>query len=147
ASVDINSSGSFVIAFTQYHEQPAPLGSTTVLDSRVHVRKYNPLGELMSGRLVSYDAMDPSVSMNNHGDFVVAYAHQESAANFGVHAKQFTSRGGYFLAVSIATNYNRFRPTVALSEDGTYVVAFQSQFWDGGLAGDSDVLARQLALA
>jgi len=94
-----------------------------------------PLGvEFRVNTETSSDQQNPSVSMNSNGNFVIAWEslNQDGSAN-GVYAQRFDSSGNTlgseFRANTFTTN-SQENPSVALSDNGNFVIAWQSLVQD-----------------
>jgi hypothetical protein len=143
ASVAMNNTGAFVVAYQKYTEQTGSLGFTYLTGSQVLARRFDALGTYL-GEVSVGDPSDtrfeygPSVSMNSAGDFVIGYTHEYSSTDQDVRAQVFNSQGvaqGGAFYISGASAYDEFAPTVALGDDGVFVAGFGT-FGQKQQAGD-----------
>jgi hypothetical protein len=85
---------------------------------------------------------DPSVAASASGDFVVAWSSQKGGfSSYDVFARRFSSAGGPLGSEFQVNSYTpsvQYRPSVAASASGDFVVAWvsfeQDGFWDGVFA-------------
>ncbi len=103
-------------------------------DHDIRVNEYSAQGALLEARTITATAIDetnPSVSVDNYGNAVVAWQ-QNLPSDFNVLARRVSSTGVEGPVINIATNPNVFElnPSVALSRDGSgnFVVAYDSDF-------------------
>jgi hypothetical protein len=120
ASVAINVFGNFVVAYTQ-------AGANFQVLARRYDGSGNFVGQVTVGTPTApFNEYQPSVSMDRAGHFIVAFTQQTSPGNQDVRAQVFDSTGnslGLFF-VSASKTYDEYLPTVALGEDGRFIVAF-----------------------
>ena len=127
--VAINYWGDYVVSYTQ---SQVDYWSGAVTASQVYAARFTWWGGLQSQVSVG-DTWDPrfesesSVSLDDSGRFVVAYTHQSRYDDRDVRAQVFDANGnsaqGWFY-VSSRSDSDEFAPTVALGNDGQFVVGF-----------------------
>jgi hypothetical protein len=136
ASVAMDASGDFVVAWYSYSQDGAGYG--------VYAQRYTETGALQGGefRVNVYTQGHqgtPSVAMDASGDFVVAWqSHTQDGNGYGIYARRFDAAGnpqdGDF-KVNTFTNKDQEEPSVAMDADGDFVIAWQSDTQDGDYWG------------
>jgi hypothetical protein len=81
----------------------------------------------------------PTVAMDNDGDFVIAWTSSgQDGSGFSVYAKRYNSFGvaqGNEFRVNTYTTDNQSYPSVALDEDGDFIVSWTDYIQDGSARG------------
>jgi hypothetical protein len=139
----IETSGGFVAAWTSF-EQPGEDESGL----GVYVQRFQEDGTaksasvLVNTALTGGDQFAPDVAVDAAGNFVVVWQGQDDDGA-GVYAQRYAADGtpdGGEVLVNVFTTGDQSHPTVAMDNDGNYVIAWQSDAQDGdGL----DVYARR----
>lgn len=133
-SVAMDNQGNFVVAWRQ----------TNNGDTNVVARRFNASGQAV-GSLVqvgvgTFKEHNPSVGMDNSGNFVVAYTRDTNNNNPDVFAKRFGSNNQLLsvsnVAVSSAVEDN---PSIAVAPDGRFDVAWEQT----ASATEHDVMMKQ----
>ena len=92
------------------------------------------------------DQLRPAVGVDDDGDFVVAWqSYGQDGSDWGVFARRFNSSGnaqGGELAVNATTSSAQQYPALAMSDNGSFVVAWQHQ-----VGGTTDIRARRFDAA
>lgn len=136
AKAAMNSTGSFVIAFTD----SAGIGG----HSQIMAQRYNASGVALGGALkintytmASDDS--PAVAMDAAGDFVVAWdSFYQDGSHSGVFAQRFLGAGtaqGTEFPVNSYTFGQQIHPTIANDSTGNFLVTWQSYPQDGSAYG------------
>lgn len=134
-SVVMDETGSFIAVFDgnsfgggvdEIIAQPVPAGGTPI-GTQFIVNSY------ITGLQIS-----PSIARDGLGDFVVAWASigsDNGDPDYNIQARRFTSDGKpigeQFLVNSYTTSFQR-QPSVAMNDDGAFVVVWQSTGSDNG---------------
>lgn len=134
ASMDAD--GDFVVVWQSAGQDTSGYG--------IYGQRFNSAGvpvgaEIPVNTFVPFDQDFPYVSMNDAGDFIVAWdSNNQDGDLFGSYAQVFradgTRAGGEFRNNTFTTEDQSF-PTVALADNGLFVVAWQSRFQDGSQHG------------
>ncbi|TFH43823.1 MAG: DUF4347 domain-containing protein, partial [Lysobacterales bacterium] len=95
-------------------------------------------GEFLVNDVTVGDQKESAVAMESNGDFVVTWTGRD-ADKGGVFAERFdangNSLGGGEFQVSTYTNDDQKTPTIAMDDDGDFVIAWYSKVQDGGNGG------------
>jgi hypothetical protein len=126
--VAADAAGNFVVAYLSDHSS----------GKRVYARRFSADGtggpELLvnTGTIgTNYDAVD--VAMNAAGESVIVYRGND-AAGFGIEARRFDKQGapiGDAFVVNTTTGFSQEFPSVRMSDDGRFVIAWQSTGEEG----------------
>jgi hypothetical protein len=119
-------------------------GKTTNFD--IHAQMYNADhskhgAEIIVSATAAVEA-DPSVSMANNGNWVVAWTAMLASGDKNVYAARFSSSGarlGHTFAVAASSSIRENTPSVACAGNGDFVVAYTAQAKG---SANKDVLAR-----
>ncbi|MBU1627918.1 hypothetical protein KKB18_11160 [bacterium] len=101
---------------------------------KIHASKFDPEGNLINQFIVTQNTYDylkyPSVSMNSGGDFVITWmCDRADGNNYGIVAQRYNNLAepiGYEFLVNSLTYGHQEYPSVALSDNGQFVIAWQS---------------------
>jgi hypothetical protein len=89
-----------------------------------------PVGvEFQINQYTAASQLNPAVSMDSAGRFVVAWRTARDGAGFGIFARRFDSNGaaiGAEFQVNVSTLGDQEEPDIDLSSDGAFVVTWQS---------------------
>jgi hypothetical protein len=140
--VAMDANGDFVVA---WHSQSS--NGTDSSNYSIQARRYNKSGVAQGGQFqvntfTSGSQEFPQVALDHDGDFVVVWAGAGSSgtdnSGYSIHGQRYnsvgTAQGGEFQVNSYTTNFQSF-PSVAMDQDGNFVVAWDS---DGSSGTDSD---------
>jgi hypothetical protein len=123
---DLNPDGTYNVMMRYFSASGAPLTNIT---------RVSPKG--------SYD-YDPDVAASN-GSFVITWAHFAGANNGDIYAERFVVSNGVPQGQGIflvnGDGNSEARPSVAMQQNGIFVIAYERQFTPGG--SDWDILASQ----
>ena len=133
--VAMDATGNFVVVW----ESNEQIGAF----QEIFARRYNAAGiaqgatEFRVNTTTAGSQTDPSVAMDATGNFVVVWRGPDGGS-MGVHAQRFNAsgvaQGAEFLVNSFTTGYQDF-PQVAMTTNGDFVVAWESDGEDGSGAG------------
>ena len=123
-SVAMNDRGDFVVTWTQ----AAPGGDTNVV-----ARRYNssgtPQGSVVQVGVGTFREHHADVAMDSQGRFTVAYVRDTNNNNPDVFAKRYDANGGLLSVINVGTTSKaETRPSIAMTPDGRFDVAYQLQF-------------------
>ncbi|MEZ5729495.1 MAG: DUF4347 domain-containing protein [Burkholderiaceae bacterium] len=134
--IAMNGNGAFVVAW-----------SDQLLDGDgygVYARRYAPDGtplgdEFLVNTYTTNNQYQPRVDMNASGAFVIAWHSMlQDGGDLGVYAQRYDMFGnaaGTEFRVNTTTANPQARPNVALADDGTFVIAWDSYLQDGANYG------------
>jgi hypothetical protein len=160
ASLAIDSTGNFVIAWQSYGQDPGD----AVGESGIYARRFLPDGtpldtvEFRVNATTLGQQSEPDVAMSAAGQFVIAYRSGGSTIS-DIDTQAFAGIGdgsdGVPTRLGGETTVNNTQasldaqsaPAVAIDEMGTYVVAYQSANQDNPGSGDLGIYARRMSLA
>jgi hypothetical protein len=129
-----NAAGDYVVAWTSYAQDPS---------GNVIVRMFNNLGQPVTPEIQVNDysvgvQQAPSVAMDELGGFVVVWAGEGREDQQGIYARSYdatgTAIGQQFIINSFRTS-GQTQPSVAMDNDGDFVVAWTSFGQDGDRDG------------
>jgi hypothetical protein len=135
-TVAMDSAGDFVVVWQSSYEDRSGYG--------IYAQLYGAGGNLVGSefRVNTYttnNQINPSVSMDSAGDFVVAWqSFYQDGSGYGVYAQRYnataTAQGSEF-QVNTDTLSTQSNPSVAMDSTGDFVVAWQSLSQDGSSYG------------
>lgn len=135
-SIAMDQSGDFVIAWSTGDQDGSTYG--------IYAQRYNSLGvalgtEFQVNTYTTNLQNEPSVAMDQDGDFVIAWTSlQQDGSDFGIFAQRFkadgTPQATEFLVNSHTTALQN-QPSIAMDQDGDFIVAWQSVNQDGSSYG------------
>jgi hypothetical protein len=136
ASVAIDGSGNYVVAYTLSQDEYPPPGSMfnipTTVSSEVRAQRVSAAGVKQGGAIsvgLSLDQFESqaSVDMTDDGRFVISFTYDESSSGTNIYAQQFSVTGTPSSTFSVtASSYDEFHSSVALDANANFVVAFQT---------------------
>ena len=136
SSVAMDLSGNFVVTWTSTDQDGGGDG--------VYARLFNSAGAPAGGEFrvntfTTGDQRYSAVAMNTGGDFVVTWKSElQDGDGFGIYAQRYnasgTAQGGEFLVNSFTTG-NQIDPTVAIDQNGNFVISWTSWFQDSSENG------------
>lgn len=132
-AVGMDASGNFVITWqSSYGTQD------------IHAQRYNSTGEAIGTEfLVNADTANlqsnPAIAMASDGSYVIAWqsSNQDGSGN-GIFAQRYTSTGetdGSAFQVNSNTLNDQSNPSVSMTDDGYFTIAWESLEQDGSLSG------------
>jgi hypothetical protein len=134
-SVAINNDDTFVVA---WRHELVP-GSASIKTQRFDAQGLSLGPTAVASPGIWTNVYDPSVGIDNAGNYVVAYTSQ-SASSKDVLATLYTQDGTVRNDLVVANSgQNEYRPSVAMNADGNFVVGYVYDY----SATDQDVYARR----
>ncbi|UCH49647.1 MAG: DUF4347 domain-containing protein, partial [Betaproteobacteria bacterium] len=139
-SIAMANDGSFVIA---WHD-----GDGSLSNFDVHARLYDEFGNPVGNEFVvnttgAEGQLRPAVAMDAMGNFVITWQSQQQDPDYAVVARRYDATGaalsGEFVVNTFTANH-QWRPHIAMSEGGDFVIAWESELQDGSGYG---IFARQ----
>lgn len=140
SSIAMDNDGDFVIAWSSSWQDGSSLG--------IYAQRFNSLGqpqgvEFAVNTYTTQRQSFPSVAMDEAGDFVIVWdSYLQDGSNYGIYAQRFNSlgepQGGEFQVNTYTTNV-QMRPSVAMDQDGDFVIAWRGQGQD---ASGSEIYAQ-----
>jgi len=128
--IAMDSNGNFVIAWESFGQDTNSYG----IYAQIYDVNSIPIGkEFRVNSVVEGKQLNPCVAMNNKGDFLIAWqSYDQSPDNdsYGVFAKKIDKNGKiliYDFMVNTQTNNSQDNPSVALSNDGHFVISWNSK--------------------
>ena len=140
-SIAMDSDGDFVIAwesgfFTGVGQDGSLYG--------IYAQRYNAEGVARGQNFRSIliprgRQLQPSVAMDNDGDFVITWLSKgQDGSDYGVYAQRYNAagvaQGTEFQVNTYTTNY-QLNSSVAMDSDGDFVIAWESSSQDGSTNG------------
>lgn len=137
--VAMDADGNYVVVWESISQ---PINGATNFSRDVFAQRFdengNPQGqEILINSFTAGDQEDPEVAMDADGNFVVTWESfgQDGSAE-GVYARVFDQDGdgqGNDFRVNTFTTNDQLNPSVAINDDGEFVIAWQSSRQDGPL--------------
>jgi len=128
ASVATDSAGNFVVVWASQNQDTSGYG--------VYAQRYNAAGAAQGGEFrvnatFANDQFQPSVAMDQDGDFVVSWTSEaQDGDGLGVYARRFNAagvaQGGELLVAAVNTAADQQHSRVAMDAAGNFVVTWQS---------------------
>ncbi len=139
SSVAIADNGDFIVVWQSQKQDSA----TGVEQLGIYAQRFDNLGfrdgaEFRVNTRITNDQSTPTVAMDGVGNFVVAWqsTKQDNAdGKLGVFAQRYDSAGtklGKEFLVNSTTASEQSAPSIALSDDGSFVIGWQGKNQDGG---------------
>ena len=132
AAVAMSAAGNFVVVWNSYGQDGSGEG---IFGQRFDAAGTKAGGEFSVNSFTTNQQSFPAVAMNRRGDFVVAWSSNgEDEDSYGVFLQLFNSGGEKFGSERIANEYTtnaQEAPSVAMADDGSFQVSWQSNFQDG----------------
>ncbi|APZ93269.1 PKD domain-containing protein [Fuerstiella marisgermanici] len=135
-SVDVDSSGNFVVAWESYTQD----GSGNGVYARRYTAAGSPIGaEFQVNTYTTSNQSSPSVAVYPTGDFVITWGSTgQDGSGVGVFGQRFDPSGspvGSEFQINTYTSENQSAPSVAIGPAGTFVVVWNSREQDGDTHG------------
>ncbi|MCA9094949.1 MAG: cadherin-like domain-containing protein, partial [Planctomycetaceae bacterium] len=134
-SIAINPAGDFVITWMTEDQ------NLEAYD--IHAQRFNSLGvpqglEFQVNTYTTSYQFNPAIAMDSAGDFVIAWeSDSQDGDNWGIFAQRYDSAGipqGPEFLVNSYTTFIQISPSVAMENDGDFVIAWNS-YSDGDFGG------------
>jgi hypothetical protein len=124
-AVAMDSRGDFVVTW----RQRLASGDTNVVARRFGPTG-SPLGAVVQVGVGTFKEHDPSVAMDDRGDFVVAYTRDTNNTNPDVFAKRYGPSDQLLSVINVAISATKVESnaSVAMSPDGFFEVAWEQRF-------------------
>jgi hypothetical protein len=134
-AVAMDKQGDFVVTWVQTQ----PGGDTNVIAKRFNSSGV-PQGAIVPVGVGTFREHDPSVAMDDPGNFVVAYTRDTNNNNPDIFAKRYNTNGQLLGVVSVATSpVAEDNSSVAMTPDGRFDVVWEKAF----SVNDHDILLTQ----
>ncbi len=136
-SVAMDNTGNFVIAWkskTQDDGSPSDYG--------IYAQRYTSTGatagtEFRANTFTTVQQINPSVTMDNTGNFVIAWSSYQESAD-GIYAQRYNSSGvlqSSEIPVNTYTTDSQANPSIVMDSTGNFVVVWNSYDQDGSNKG------------
>jgi hypothetical protein len=134
--VAMDADGDFVVVWRSYGQDGSSSG--------VYGQRFTSTGakagaEFQVNTLTSGDQLDPAVDMDANGNFVVAWSgHNPVGFSHDVYIQRYSTAGvrlGGEVRANTFTSSSQGRPTIAMNDAGSFVVAWDSYAQDGSEFG------------
>jgi hypothetical protein len=131
-SLAMDSSGNFVIAWKSNGQDGSGYG--------VYAQRYNATGtsqgsEFQVNTYTTNSQWDPAVGMDADGNFVISWtSHGQDCSSYGIYAQQYNANGtamGSEFQVNTYTTENQWESSIAMDNDGDFVIVWASYEQDG----------------
>ncbi len=130
----MDSDGDFVITWDSNH------AGTTF---GVFARRYNSSGvaqgvEFLVNTSTTGEQINTSIAMDSDGDFAIAWESYQDGDGYGVYAQRYNASGvvqGGELQINSFTTGAQSSPSIAMDDDGDFVITWHSNGQDGSLNG------------
>jgi hypothetical protein len=124
-SIGMDDQGDFVISWQSYGQDGSVFG--------IYAQRYNSLGvpqgsEFQVNIYTTGHQGQPSIAMDSDGDFVITW---DSYEQYSVFAQRYNSFGvpqGSEFRVNTFTTYGQSSPSIAMDNDGDFVISWLSGF-------------------
>ena len=145
-SIAMDANGDFVITWRSDSHDGSGFG--------IFAQRYNASGvpqgaEFRANTFTTGSQIDPEISMDAAGDFVIVWASSgQDASHYGVYAQRYNALGdaqGAEFRVNTFTTNEQSEPAVAMDADGDFVVAWESFGQDA--AGSFGIFAQRYSAA
>ena len=130
-SVASDDNGNFVVAWTSSTQDAGGSG--------VYAQRYDNAGNALGAEFrvntfTTNAQLAPAVAMDADGDFIVVWASNQDGSSYGIYAQRYNAagaaQGGEFRVNTVTANSQNL-PSVAMDDDGDFVVAWTSSLQDG----------------
>lgn len=135
-SVAMDEDGSFVVVWQSFNQDGSGDG--------IYGQRYSSNGSKLDGEFrvnneTNNSQINPSIAIDEDKEFVVVWqSSNQDGSGSGVYGQRFNVNGskvGGEFRVNTATNDDQSNPSVAMDEDGNFVVAWDSYGQDGSGKG------------
>jgi len=132
SSVGMDSNGNFIITWTS--------NQNAASNNDVYAQRYNSDGTLNGSEFLvnSYTTNNQGsslISMNDDGKFIISWAsYGQDGSGSGVYAQRYNTDGsvnGSEFKVNTYTTQNQDTPSIAMNDDGKFVITWRSNGQDG----------------
>jgi hypothetical protein len=130
-SVAMDNVGNFVVTWQSNAQDVYGFG--------VYAQRYNSLGvpqgsEFKVNTYTKNDQMEPAISSDSNGNFVITWVSGQDGGRYGVYAQRYNSLGvpqGSEFRVNTYTKNDQMEPAISSDSNGNFVVTWQSNGQDG----------------
>jgi len=131
-TVAMDEDGNFVISWTSKDLDGSGYG--------VYAQRYNSAGvaqgrEFQVNTFTEGNQGNSTIAMDADGDFVISWASNgQDGSYYGIYAQRYNSAGeaqGEEFRVNTSTENQQYNPTVAMDDDGDFVISWTSYGQDG----------------
>ncbi|MGJ3247435.1 MAG: calcium-binding protein [Elainellaceae cyanobacterium] len=142
-AVGMDANGNFIVTWTSEIQD----GSGSGIFAQRYSSNGQPLGvEFQVNTETASTQENSAIAVSRRGDFVITWESRlQDGSLDGIFAQRYNSSGvpvGGEFQVNTETSLNQINPAIAISDDGSFVVAWQSQGQDGSFEG---IFARRFA--
>jgi hypothetical protein len=143
-AIAMDSDGDFVISWDSYGQDGSNFG--------IYAQRYNSSGaaqgsEFQVNTFTTGGKYYSSVAIDDDGDFVISWnSNGQDGSNFGIYAQRYNSSGipqGPEFQVNTFTTGNQLIPSIAIDNDGDFVISWNSYGQDGDSIGNSNIYAQR----
>ncbi len=134
-AIAADSAGNFVVAWESENQD----GSGSGIYARRYAADGNPQGQAFRvNSNTQGDQLSPSVSMDNQGNFTIAWASDDRGDDgdgdgYGVFAQQYTRSGskiGNQFQVNRSTESDQDNPAIGVQPNGNFMIAWETEYSD-----------------
>jgi len=134
-SIAMDSDGDFVISWESGSQDEVGYDGFGVYAQRYNAAGVAQGAEFQVNTYTTGDQRRSSIAMDNDGDFVIAWmSYYQDGSVYGIYAQRYNAagvvQGAEFKVNTYTTNYQKF-PSIAMDNDGDFVIAWQSTGQDG----------------
>jgi hypothetical protein len=147
-AVAMDDAGDFIITWNSYGQAEGP--------SDIYAQRYDSTGtpdgsEFRVNTFTTTEQKIPAVGMDANGDFVIAWMGGnyggvgQDGSDYGIYAQRYNSGGqqqGTEFRVNTFTTHNQASPSVAMANNGSFVVTWNS-YRQLGFAGAQEIYAQR----
>ena len=135
-TIAIDNDGDFVIAWSSYGQDGSGYG--------VYAQRYNAAGvtqgsEFQANTYTTGSQGRPTIAMDNDGDFVIAWeSNGQYGSDYGIYAQRYNAAGAAQdseFKVNTYTTNRQWLSSIAMDDDGDFVIAWHSNYQDGSYSG------------
>ena len=130
-TVEMAPSGEFIVAWTSEDQDGSGNG---VFAQRYDAQGIPESGEFRVTSSVSGNQQAPTIAIDQHGNFVIAWDTYSSTTSGEVFARLFDSHGNpqaHEFQVNSTTHEEQWQSSVAMDANGNFVVTWHSRYQDG----------------
>ncbi|WP_445635845.1 putative Ig domain-containing protein [Nostoc sp. DSM 114161] len=131
-TVAMDANGNFVISWQSFGQD----GS----DNGIYAQRYNSIGvkqgsEFRVNTYTDGGQSNPTIAMDASGSFIISWqSFGQDGSDNGIYARRYNSSGvaqGNEFKVNTYTTNNQLNPTIALDDNGNFLIAWNSSGQDG----------------
>ncbi|MHC0062630.1 beta strand repeat-containing protein [Nostoc sp. UIC 10890] len=131
-TIAMDADGDFVISWQSYGQDGSGFG--------IYAQRYNSTGaaqgsEFRVNTTITGFQNNSTIAMDADGDFVISWqSYYQDGSGYGIYAQRYNSSGvaqGSEFRVNTTINDSQYNPTIAMDEDGDFVISWISNAQDG----------------